>query len=202
MFAIMFILGMLLNACSNQITNPQTLQSQNEVFNEEQLGAQPVVSDSYTVYTDTALGFQINYPKNWEVKKSNISGSEQVMFTFEGNVLVAAGGSLGDAPTTLADFTDFNIKNLRLTTQGFELLESKETTLAGLPAHRIIFNGSPPILTEERKNDWFKRTQIWAIKDNNVYLISFIEEAFVDGERNSFDVSTFENMVDTFKILS
>ena len=81
---------------------------------------------------------------------------------------------------TLEDYTKTQINYTEE-----QLLESNTTTLAGLPAHKMVFT-----------NLGLKTMQIWTIKDDRVYTITYVaeEEDFQD------DLDVAEKMIKSFQI--
>jgi serine/threonine-protein kinase len=81
---------------------------------------------------------------------------------------------------TLDDYT-----NTQINYTEEQLLESNTTTLAGLPAHEIILT-----------NLGLQTMQIWTIKDDKVYTITYVAEE----EDFQNDLQIAERMIKSFKI--
>jgi hypothetical protein len=141
-------------------------------------------------YENTAFGASMQYPAVWgavELKSNPLDrfpGSsvalltaplENATDTFREKALLSiqdfsALGNVSAQSMTLAKYTNGSLSGYRNISDSVTILESNTTTLAGLPAHRIVF-------TEEAQNQQFKKTQVWTVKDNKAYVITFSAQA-------------------------
>src|SRR5918996_2351226 len=136
-------------------------------------------------YANTAFGISMQYPAVWgafELKSSPldrfpgssiasfIAPSENATDTFREKALLSIQdfGSAGNM--TLARYTNGSLNAYRNISDSVTILESNATDLAGLPAHRIVF-------TEEMQNQQFKKAQVWTVKDNKAYVITYSAQA-------------------------
>ncbi|HEY9386263.1 MAG TPA: hypothetical protein VIP70_04440 [Nitrososphaeraceae archaeon] len=71
-------------------------------------------------------------------------------------------------------------------TEGYHLLDSSTTMLAGLRAYRSIFTNI----------EGLKIMQLWTIKEDKVYTITYTAEE----ENFENDLQTAQRMVDSFQI--
>ena len=153
-----------------------------------------VYSEEFLTYNDPRHGFNIQYSPDWkftELKEPHVyviftSPSEDISEDFYENVLVLTEKQL--IPITLDDYTEISIAQIGGT--NFEILESSKTTLAGLPAHKIIFTGIDSSDTE------FKQISMWTIKDDMAYIVAYT--ATTD-TYDSF-LPTAQKMTDSFEI--
>jgi hypothetical protein len=74
--------------------------------------------------------------------------------------------------------------------QGFKLLNSSSTTLAGLPAHKVVYT-----FTDENQTP-LQNLQAWTIKDGIAYLVTYT------GTPEEFDssLSALQSVLDTFRL--
>ena len=69
---------------------------------------------------------------------------------------------------TLEQFTNDFVSAYNNLSDSITILESNSTTLAGQPAHRIVF-------TEEALGQMLKKAQVWTISDNKAYVPSLLK---------------------------
>ena len=153
-----------------------------------------VYSEEFLTYNDPRHGFNIQYSPDWkftEFKEPRVyviftSPSDGINDDFYRNVLVLTEKQL--IPITLDDYTEISIAQMGGT--NFEILESSRTTLAGLPAHKIIFTGIDSSGTE------FKQISMWTIKDDMVYIVAYT--ATTDTYDSFLPIA--QKMIDSFEI--
>jgi PsbP-like protein len=155
-------------------------------------------TDNFIVCVLPEYNFRINHPAAWQ-----IVGNKAILYN---NMVVGFGipkenstdlsfDSLCiyvlDMPAnyniSLNEFIDLNIRDLKDTRPGFNLIESTPTTLGGVPAYQIVF-------TEIGQ----KKLGISAIKGNKVYMVSYGTRP----ERYLKYISTVEQMIASFEFLS
>jgi hypothetical protein len=138
-------------------------------------------------YGNTAFGVSMQYPAVWgavELKSSPLDnrfpGSFVALFTaplentndtFGEKALLSiedfnSAGKASAENMTLAKYTNGSLSGYRNRSDSVTILESNATTLAGQPAHKIVF-------AEDLQNKPFKKTQVWTVKDNKAYVITF-----------------------------
>lgn len=152
-------------------------------------------TEEFLTYDNPVEGIKIQYPSGWA--KDEQSGLSVVTFISpEKSVLASTGAGLGigiqdlsDQPTTLDQFTKLNVADIAEIVSNENILESTATTLDGNPAHKIVYNRKSGV-------DNFKFMQIWTIKNNKAYIISYV--APVEGYSKSVD--TINKMVASFEI--
>ena len=76
--------------------------------------------------------------------------------------------------------------NARINSTEGQILESNSTTLAGLPAREIVFT-----------NVGLRTIQVWTIKDNRAYTITYVAEE--EDFQNDLDVAN--RMTESFQII-
>ena len=123
------------------------------------------VNSNLIPYSNPNLGFTLEYPSNWTKQESLVFISPQggignqapELITIDTEVLPTLDFSLD----TYSEASLGQIKSF----QDFKLLNSSSTTLAGLPAHMIVYS-----FTEEG-TPW-QNLQVWTIKDGMAYIIT------------------------------
>jgi hypothetical protein len=73
--------------------------------------------------------------------------------------------------------------------QDFKLLNSSSTTLAGLPAHMIVFSFT------ESQNTTLQNLATWTIKDGMVYKVTYIATP----EEFHSSLPALQSVLDTFR---
>jgi hypothetical protein len=143
---------------------------------------------TFVPYRNPIFGIEVEYPSDWGrldlsfLQNNSVdlnfyplddaSGAEQVKIQIE---------NLPSSPKmTLEEYNDIKISSV----EG-QILESNSTILANLPAHEIVFT-----------NLVLKQMQVWALKDDRVYTITYVteEEDFLN------DLQTARRMIESFKI--
>jgi hypothetical protein len=118
-------------------------------------------------YSSPNLGFSLEYPSEWEKEES---------LTF-----VSPQGGIGNRTPEVISITtevlptsDFGLDSYTEAALGqvesfqdFRLLNSSSTTLAGLPAHMILYT-----FTDESRTP-LENLQVWTIKDGIAYVITY-----------------------------
>lgn len=152
-------------------------------------GNQTGISD-LVPYNNPNLGFSLEYPTNWEKEES---------LTF-----VSPQGGIGNRTpevinitTELLPTSDFNLERYTEAALGqvevfqdFRLLNSSSTTLAGLPAHLIVYT-----FTDENQTP-LQNLQVWTVKDGMAYIVTY------GGTPEEFDSSlpAFQSIIDSFSL--
>jgi hypothetical protein len=142
-------------------------------------------------YSNPNLGFALEYPSNWQKEESLTFASPQ-------------GGTGNRAPEVISITTevlptsDFSLDRYSEAALGqvesfpdFKLLNSSSTTLAGLPAHMIVYSFSD----EESQTPW-QNLQVWTVKYGMAYIITY------GGIPEEFDSSlpALQSVVDSFRL--
>ena len=161
-------------------------------------------------YGNTGFGIGMQYPAVWGAVelKSNPSdnkfpGSSIALFTaplenandnFREKALLSIQdfGSAGNASAgnmTLEKYTNGSLSSYRNISDYVTILESSATTFAGQPAHRVVF-------TEDLQNQPFKKIQVWTVKDNKAYVITF------SAQESRYDdyLPSIESIINSLKI--
>jgi eukaryotic-like serine/threonine-protein kinase len=137
-------------------------------------------NSKFRTFENIAFGLRMLYPSDWsvtEVKSTlspNASTSAVAFFKapvetpsdlYQENVIINMKGPSPD-DLTLRDYTE-NSLNTFLNMPNIRLLQSFPNTLAGLPAHMVIYS-------ENSEGIDIQKMQIWTIVDNDTaYVVTF-----------------------------
>ena len=202
-FTSIVVLGLLVTAApavahvifaSNNISYTATAQPLTESQEGmDTAGNQTMASNDTSdlaSYSNPNLGFSLKYPSNWQKEESLTFASPQ-------------GGIGNRAPEVISVITevlptsDFSLNTYSEAAlsqvksfQDFKLLNSSSTTLAGLPAHMIVYS-----YTEEGQTPW-QNLQVWTIKDGIAYIITY------GGTPEEFESSlpVLQSVMDSFRL--
>ena len=164
-------------------------------------GSSSTPTPTWATYSNSSRGISMQYPQNW-VKTENQSGSAYVIIfsspahsdsTYAERLSIFVSHS--EQPVVnLSDWVDTCILTLRTSQTGFNLSESSATTLAGMPARKLVYTGKS---IKYPSNYSTECMQIISVKDNNiVYTIGFA----ADITTYDSDVKTAQQMIDSFTI--
>jgi len=98
--------------------------------------------------------------------------------------------SVQNVNVTLDDYTNKTVGLIVENTPGAKIIESKKTTLAGIPAHKVL-----GMFKQEGMS--INVIDEWAIKNEQLYRITFYSE---QGSYSSY-LPTVQKMIDSFVIL-
>jgi hypothetical protein len=178
-------------SASNDITNiaiaQPTLTESSRGMNVT--GNQTNISDLVS-YSNPNLGFSLEYPSEWEKEESLTFVSPQGGI---GNrtpeVISITTEVLPTSDFSLDSYTEAALGQVE-SFQDFRLLNSSSTTLAGLPAHMIVYS-----FTDESQTP-LENLQVWTMKDGMAYVITY------GGTTEEFDSSlpVFQSVMDSFRI--
>ena len=142
---------------------------------EAEKTAQPELS-GYDIYENSTYGVRISYPADWE-KTENFMGTPVVFLApkecaedrFQENLNIMTMDMSGQE-ATLQEYTAASEEQIKQVVTDAQITESADTTLAGSPAHRIVFSGTQGAY----KLKWM---QVWTIKNKKAYGITYTAEA-------------------------
>jgi hypothetical protein len=146
-------------------------------------------STTSTTYT-SAKGYSIKYSSDWSKPEEQQSGSFVVFLTPTNNVTENLNVQVVNlsASDTLATVTDDVISNVQ-GYDNFKQIEATNTTLAGLPANKIVY-------TATIHDDQLKLLQMWTVKDGKAYVITYKGS----GTNYGTHLSAAQQMIDSFQI--
>ena len=154
---------------------------------------------SFKTFQHARDGYTIEYPRNWEATdKANyvsaifLSPLENDLDVFRENVnIVIQDLSATPLEGNLAKYTDVAIGQMENTfKQSLMVVESKPTTLSGLPAHQFVYIGKNPDAPD------IKNMHVWTVDGNKAYQITYT------AMRDTFDkyLPQVKIMIRSFKI--
>jgi eukaryotic-like serine/threonine-protein kinase len=147
-------------------------------------------SPSPTNTYDSAKGFTIKYPSDW-TKDEPKSGPLTVLFAIPTNNATenlnvqVANLSANDTLATITEDVTSNAQNY----DNFTQIAATNTTLAGLPAYKIVY-------TATVNGDQLKLLQAWTVKDGKAYVITY---KAAPGNYATY-LSAAQQMIDSFQI--
>ena len=131
------------------------------------------------LYEDSASGIKIKYPKDWEAKEPEIpffgdvirfSPKARVSDAFQPELIISV-ESLKQ-PMSLDKYTTSSIDAIITSPSSSKpkIIRSVPTTLAHKPAHKVIY-------TYEDRNLKLKSMSVWALINNQAYILTYTAEA-------------------------
>jgi hypothetical protein len=163
------------------------LSSYNQAFAQEQ----------FLTYEDITTGISIQFPSDWE-KSVNLDNFVTFRAPPETDTRIypAALGlkiqDLASQNVSLPEVTKVQISELKATNPNLKLLESTSTTLAGKPAHKVVFSATDNNQVER------KAMQLWTVIDDKAILITYKAEP----DKYSSYLPTIEKMINSLQVKS
>ena len=125
-------------------------------------------------YESAAYGVRIKYPQDW-IQGGGSMGAFVVFyppkssgsFPFLEENLSISFEDLSAQPMTLDAYVQLSINEPRQSVTDFNLIDSSPTTLAGIPAHKVVFTG-------KHDQDSLEWLQVYTIIGNRAYTITCI----------------------------
>lgn len=157
-------------------------------------GSTPTPTPAWATYSNSSLGISIQYPQDW----TKVEGAAGTVVTFQSpqssasddflenlNIVVE---DLSSQPMTLSEYVELNVNMLKQYIPSYKLIDSSSTTLAGMPAQKLVYTG-------ELQQYALKWMQIISIKNNVAYVISYTatESSY------SSNLETAQHMIDSFR---
>ncbi|MFZ0011497.1 MAG: PsbP-related protein [Halobacteriota archaeon] len=147
-------------------------------------------SASPTNTYNSSKGFTVKYPTDWSKPQEQQNGNLVLFLTPTNNAAENLNVQVANlsANETLATVTK-DITSAAQSNDNFTQIEATNTTLAGLPAYKIVY-------TATVNGDQLKALQTWTVKDSKVYVITY------KAAPNNYDTyaSTAQQMIDSFQI--
>ena len=161
-------------------------------------------NSNFRTFENIAFGLRMLYPSGWsvtEVKSTlspNASTSAVAFFkapvegpsdVYQENVIINMKGPSPD-DITLRDYTENSLNTFR-NMPNIRLLQSFPNTLAGLPAHMVVYS-------ENSEGIDIQKMQIWTIVDNDTaYVVTF------GAEQTQFSryLPAVEQMINSIQII-
>jgi hypothetical protein len=154
-------------------------------------------NNNFRTYQNPDYSIKMQYPSDWSASKSGLrdytnviafySPLENISDIFPEHLTLSITGY--SQHITLKKFN--TVLNNTLKQPAVKTIESNPTTLAGNPAHKLVF--LPPTDNVPFK---FETMLVWTVKSDKVYIISYNAEA----ARYSTYLPTIQKMIDSFEI--
>lgn len=156
--------------------------------------------DNLLTYANSTYGISVKYPQLWTKTETldPITGSLATFMSprangsdvFQENLRLIV-QNLAGRNVTLAEYTKTSINEIKLFSPDAEIVEQSNTKLANEPAHQVVYTGREEGYT-------LKHLQIWTIKDNKVYIVTYTAEI----NKYSEYLRTVRKMINSFEIKS
>ena len=144
-------------------------------------------------YENSTYGIKIQYPSNW-IKQESQNRSSNLIVGFKSPpgtaiaYLTIKGGTQLPQNMTLEQYNNGSIKVLRQSFPGLNLIESNATTLAGIPAHKIVYKS----LRQSGRE--LELMQVWTIKGSKDFIITYVA---LSKDFHSY-LPSMQKMIDSF----
>jgi serine/threonine-protein kinase len=147
-------------------------------------------------YTNSTYGITIQYPQDWRKVEPSDEPGLHIAFVLPKE---SDSGMRDDVqiivlnmsvPETLDVFTQNLIQGEEQSRHDFKLIDSTPTTLAGNPAHKIVFT------SKDVQYD-MKSMYVYTIKNNNLYMVIYSAQSY----RYSDSMEIVQQMIDSFEII-
>jgi serine/threonine-protein kinase len=179
-------------------TNTTTASSQATNITEQ---------NPFLPYENTTYGIKIQYPAGygWQLALSNQTSEDNVY-----NYIVAFRSPLDRVSDSVVEtvniamenlppeenikldaYSTLQISQLMQSATNFDLKELTPTVLAGIPAYKIVYS-------ETLQQVPLQVMQVWAIKDNKTYILTYIAEA----PKYSTYLPVVQKMIDSFEFIN
>jgi serine/threonine-protein kinase len=161
------------------------------------LHSQALAQEQFLTYEDITTGISIQFPSNWE-KSVNLNNFVTFRAPPETDTRVypAALGlkiqELTSQNVSLQEVTKVQMSELKRTNPDLKLSESTSTTLAGKPAHKVVFSATDNNQVQR------KALQLWTVIDNKAILITYKAQP----DKYSGYLPTIEKMINSFQVKS
>jgi hypothetical protein len=163
--------------------------------------------NTFLTYENTTYGIKIQYPVGygWQIGFANQTSEDNVSTyivafrsppdrvsdTVAETVNIAMENLPPEENISLDAYSTFQISDLTLSATNFDLKESTQTVLAGIPAYKIVYSQTLQQIP-------LQVMQVWTIKDNKAYVLTFIAEA----AKYSTFLPTVQKMIDSFEFIN
>jgi eukaryotic-like serine/threonine-protein kinase len=153
------------------------------------LNKSQITEDQFVTYDNSTQGIKIDYPKGWTVIEQGLaflSPIENDSDTFRGGLRVTGGSVVNETIDKLAESV---LRFYNSTMKDFHLVESKDVTFHGNPAHSLIYTFSVP------GNGTLKAMDFGTIESNIIHVFQYV------AQEDKFDsyLPTIQKMIDSFK---
>jgi hypothetical protein len=161
------------------------------------LGSLTVTNDTVTTamgnpipYNNPSFGFTLEFPSNWQKGESLTLVSPQGGIDNQSPEVISIDSEvLPSSDLSLDTYSEASLSQVK-SFQDFKLLNSSSTTLAGLPAHMIVYS-----FVDESETP-LQNLQVWTVKDGTAYIITYT------GTPEEFESSlpALQGVMDSFRL--
>jgi len=144
------------------------------------------------LYSNPEAGIEIYFPSDWTPNEGSLDlitffPDEESEYVESVSIIIK---DISDSDLSLEEFNNANIDTLYQYYNNFENIASGETTLGGLPAYVLVFQG-------DIEGVEIKSMQIWAYRDNEAIGLAYTTNP------DNYDtyLNTFMDMVNTFTFI-
>lgn len=155
-----------------------------------------------SVYQNQAYRVRLKYPTKWQKQEKQDPFSGQIVKfispknsdtdSYQEQIEIGIEDPNIDEekpPMSLNEFTNSTLNRVPSVFQDTNIVESKSGTLANLPAYTVVYSGKEGALN-------LKRLQIWTLKNNRAYIITYTAE--VDKYDELLNIT--QEMINSFEI--
>jgi hypothetical protein len=163
-----------------------------------------ITAEDFLTYENTTYGIRIQYPVIWQVGEPNQTSQDNVKTivafrspkdrisdTIAESVIIGVENLPPEENISLDAYSTLQIAGLTQFSTDFDLEQSTPIVLAGSPGHKIVYS-------ETVQQHPIKTMQVWTIKDNKAYIISFAGE---EAKLSNY-LPTIQKMIDSFEFIN
>ncbi|HEY9386893.1 MAG TPA: PsbP-related protein [Nitrososphaeraceae archaeon] len=142
----------------------------------------------FITYENPKFGIRVQYPSDWgRLDLSFLGASADIDFYPLDDTSGTKDVRIQVKQLPLQNMTLNQYTNTQINSIEGQILESNVTTMANLPAHEIVFT-----------NIGLKTLQVWTLKDDKVYTITYVAEE--DDYENDLQIA--RRIIESFGIIS
>ncbi len=155
-------------------------------------------TNNLEIYNNTVYGIKIKYLPQWQktVTPDRITGNlvkfvspkqgDADLYRENINLIVQ---DLPEKNQDIEQFTKFFLDGTKLSDPNVKIIEEGKTQLANRPAYRVVY-------THKEDGVNIKRLQVWMVKNNKAYIITYT----ADMMKYSEYLSTAQTMINSFEV--
>jgi eukaryotic-like serine/threonine-protein kinase len=198
---LLVVAVIVISGCTKEIAKPKETVSPPITETKETTPTQPSEppaseTTKFQTYDSSAYGIRIKYPSDWTKNEqvmgtvaAFLSSQESASDIFQENLNVIV-QDLSTQPMTLEEYTELSVGQVEQFITDANILDSSATTLDGNSAHKVVYTGK-----QGQYN--LKWMQIWTVKDNTAYVLSYTAEV----NKYSDFLDTAQEMINSFEII-
>lgn len=162
-------------------------------------GCRKATLEGYKLFRSTPLGISMEYPNFWEQTHSNKDGIVAFVTPAEGysdeyrdNLSVQRFTLDMEGENAYNEYIKGYVSNLESTLQNYNKVTEQDTTLAGAPAYKIIYESS-----SDDGKDEMRFMQIFAARGEQIYVVTYV----ADFSSFEYFLTDVEKMITTFAFI-